>query len=135
MATRVLDSWALMALFMDQTGAEQVENILIRAEAGKDRLLLSAVNWGEIYYSIHRAVSKEAAEAKSRDIAAMPIQIMPINDDLELVRQAAIFKATKRMAYADCFAAALAKLNNAELITGDEEFREVSGEIKVHWLR
>ena len=36
--------------------------------------------------------------------------------------------------YADCFAAALAKLRNAELITGDPEFKEVEKEIKVSWL-
>ena len=38
------------------------------------------------------------------------------------------------MSYADCFAAALAKINNAELITGDREFKEVEGEVKVVWL-
>jgi predicted nucleic acid-binding protein len=38
------------------------------------------------------------------------------------------------MSYADCFAAALAKINKAELITGDREFKEVEGEVKVVWL-
>ena len=35
------------------------------------------------------------------------------------------------MAYADCFAAALAKLKNAELLTGDPEFKQVEKEIKI----
>jgi predicted nucleic acid-binding protein len=39
------------------------------------------------------------------------------------------------MSYADCFAAALARVNNSELITGDPEFREVEKEIKVVWLK
>lgn len=60
---------------------------------------------------------------------------MPVDNDLELVRQAAIFKATKRLSYADCFAAALAKLHNAELVTGDPEFRAVETEIKIGWLK
>ena len=38
------------------------------------------------------------------------------------------------MAYADCFAAALAKSRNAELLTGDPEFKVVEKEIKVQWL-
>ena len=38
------------------------------------------------------------------------------------------------MAYADCFAAALAKLHNAELVTGDPEFREVERDIRIGWL-
>ncbi|MBI2339278.1 MAG: PIN domain-containing protein [Deltaproteobacteria bacterium] len=35
------------------------------------------------------------------------------------------------MSYADCFAAALAKMKKAELITGDKEFKEVEGDIKI----
>ena len=38
------------------------------------------------------------------------------------------------MAYADCFAAALAKLRNVEVVTGDPEFKEVDGDVKVAWL-
>lgn len=38
------------------------------------------------------------------------------------------------MAYADCFAAALARTRNAELVTGDPEFKEVEGEVKIAWL-
>ena len=51
-----------------------------------------------------------------------------------LVRQAAIYKAAKKISYADCFAAALAKIKNAELLTGDPEFKTVEGEIKIGWL-
>jgi predicted nucleic acid-binding protein len=47
--------------------------------------------------------------------------------DLELIRQA-IFKATKKMSYADCFAAALAKTRSAELVTPDSEFKIVEAE-------
>jgi ribonuclease VapC len=50
-------------------------------------------------------------------------------------KQAAIFKATHKMAYADCFAAALAKAHNAELVTGDPEFKAVAPEVNVCWLR
>jgi len=38
------------------------------------------------------------------------------------------------MAYADCFAVALARLRKAELYTGDLEFKVVGKEIKVVWL-
>jgi predicted nucleic acid-binding protein len=134
MAVSVLDSWALMAFFEDQPGAEAVERLLQRAEDGKHRLLLCAVNWGEIYYATMRAVSREAAEQKAQEIASLPIEIVGVGEDLVLARQAAVFKATKRMAYADCFAAALAKLRNAELVTGDLEFKEVEKDVKIAWL-
>jgi predicted nucleic acid-binding protein len=135
MATKVLDSWALVAFFEDEPAAEDVEKLLVRAEAGSHKLLLCAVNWGEIYYSTMRGVSPAAAEQKAREIAGMPIEIVAVGEDLALARQAAVYKATRKMSYADCFAAATAKIRNAELVTGDPEFKEVEGEVKIAWLK
>ena len=131
----VLDAHALMVLFHDEPGADEVERILLKAEGGSPKLLMSVVNWGEIYYSILRGASQEMAETKAHEIAGMQIELVPVDaDDLELVRQAAAFKATRKMSYADCFAAALAKIKNAELVTGDREFKQLTRDVKIHWL-
>lgn len=135
MATTVLDSWALVAFLEDEPAAEAVEKLLSQAAAEKHKLLLSVVNWGEIYYNTMREVSQEVAEQQARSLATLPIDIVGMGDDLTLARQAAIYKATHKMSYADCFAAALAKVKNAELITGDPEFKEVEKEIKINWLK
>lgn len=136
MATKVLDSWAMMAFFHDEPAAEEVEKLLLKAESGAPRLLMCVVNWGEIYYSVMRGASQEVAEAKAREIAGMRIEIVPVEGDLELVRQAAIFKATKKLGYADCFAAALAKLRHAELVTGDQDFKQVEKDLRgIMWLK
>ena len=132
MATKVIDSWALIAFFEDEPAAEAVEAILGDAAAERHELLMSVVNWGEIYYNTMREVSQKAAEQKLKEIAAMPIEI--VGADSALTRQAAIYKATKRMSCADCFGAALAKIRNAEFVTGDPEFKEVEMEIKIEWL-
>ena len=135
MATMVLDAHALMVLFNDEPGADEVERILLKAERGSPKLLMSVVNWGEIYYSILRGASQEMAETKAHEIAGMQIELVPVDaNDLELVRQAAAFKATRKMSYADCFAAALAKIKNAELVTGDREFKQLARDVKIHWL-
>src|SRR5438552_17732159 len=135
MATKVLDSWALIAFFEDEPAAEEVEKLLHLAAGEKHKLLLSVVNWGEIYYNTMREISQEAAEQQARAIAALPIDIVGVGEDLALARQAAIYKATRKMAYADCFAAALAKIKNFELVTGDPEFRPLEKEIKIVWLK
>lgn len=136
MATKVLDSWALIAFFEDEPAAEQVEKLLVKAEAGTHKLLLCVVNWGEIYYNTMRKVSQEAAEQKAKEIAGLTIEIVGVDaKDLDLVLQAATYKATRRLSYADAFAAALAKIRNAELVTGDQEFKEIAGEIKIDWLK
>ena len=137
MATMVLDAHALMVLFNDEPGAEEVEKILLKAESGNPRLLMSIINWGEIYYSIMRGASQEIADSKSHEIAGMRIELVPVDArDLELIRQAAVFKAINKMSYADCFAAALAKIRNAELVTGDPDFKVVENELKrIRWLK
>ena len=135
MATKVLDSWALIAFFEDEPAADDMEKLLQQAAAEKHKLLMSVVNWGEVYYNTMRTVSQEAAEQKAHEIAALPIDVIGVSDDLTLAKQAAIFKATHKMSYADCFVAALAKQKNAELITGDPEFKAVEKEIKIQWLK
>lgn len=135
MATKVLDSWALMAFFNDEPAAEEVEKLLLKAADDKHKLLLSVINWGEIYYSVMRGHSAAAAEQKAQEIAGLAIELVPVAEDLALVRQAAIYKATKKMSYADCFAAALAKIRKVELVTGDQEFKELQNEIKIVWLK
>jgi ribonuclease VapC len=134
MATKVLDSWALMAFLHDEPAAEEVEKLLVKAAEDKHKLLLCVVNWGEIYYSIARAEGEAVAEQKAADLATLAIELVPVTEDLQLVREAAKLKAAKKLAYADCFAAALAKLRGVEVVTGDPEFKEVEGEVKVAWL-
>jgi ribonuclease VapC len=135
MATKVLDSWPLIAFFQGEPSAPEVKKILVHAETGRGHLLMTVVNWGEVYYNIMRRTSQAEAELIAREIAVMPIELVPVETDLELVRQAARYKASGKLTYADAFAAALAKLRNAELITGDPDFKAVQGEIKIGWLK
>ncbi len=131
-ALRVLDSYSLIAYLEKENGAEKmIEVFRVGRDSGK-ALLLSVVNWGEVYYITLREAGRERAEAVAQLISTLPIQI--ISADLELTKQAAEFKAIKKMSYGDCFAAALAKLRKAELVTGDEEFKQVEGEVKILWI-
>lgn len=134
MANRVLDSWALIAFFEDEPAADAVEEILNQGAQEKHRLFLTSANWAEVYYSTMREVSQAAAEAHAAAIANLPIEIVGIDSDLKLARQAAIYKATYRLSLADAFAAALAKEKKAELVTGDPEFKALEKEIKICWL-
>jgi predicted nucleic acid-binding protein len=132
-AVRVLDSYSLIAYLEGEEGADRmVELFRIARDSGRD-LLLSVINWGEVYYITLREAGRERAEQSAHIISTLPIQIVPV--DLELTKVAAEFKANKKMSYADCFAAALAKVRKAELATGDEEFKMVEGEVKILWIR
>jgi ribonuclease VapC len=134
MANKVLDSWALIAFFEDEPAAGAVEELLAQAGRETHRLFLTTVNWAEVYYSTMREVSQDAAERHARVIASLPIEIVGIDDDLRLARQAAIYKASNRLSLADAFAAALAKDKKADLVTGDPEFKLLEKEIRILWL-
>lgn len=131
-ALRVLDSYSMIAYLENEAGADRmIEVFRVARDSGK-ALLLSVVNWVEVYYITIREAGRERLEAVTQLISTLPIQIIPV--DLELTKQAAEFKAVKKMSYGDCFAAALAKLRKAELVTGDAEFKQIEGEVKIHWI-
>jgi len=131
-AVRVLDSYSLIAYIEGEEGADKmVELFQVARDSGRD-LLLTTVNWGEIFYITLREAGPQKAEEVAHLISTLPIQIVPA--DLELAKQAALLKSGKKMSYADCFAAALARLRKVELVTGDEDFKQVEGEVKILWI-
>jgi predicted nucleic acid-binding protein len=131
-AVRVLDSYSLLAYIEGEAGAETMIEIFRVARDSGRSLFLSVVNWGEVYYLTMREAGQERADEVAHLISTLPIQIVPA--DLDLTRQAAELKSKHRMSYADCFAAALARQRKAELVTGDRDFRQVEGEVKILWL-
>ncbi|MCG2787235.1 MAG: type II toxin-antitoxin system VapC family toxin [Anaerolineae bacterium] len=132
MAVKVLDAYALMAFFEDEPGADAVRAIIQESVEKESSLAMSVVNLGEIWYAIARSNSAEVADRYIGDIKGMGIEI--VDADWALTRQAANFKARGNISYADSFAAALAVLKNAELVTGDKEFKPLEGEIRIMWL-
>ncbi len=125
----VLDSWALLAFFQNEPSADQVEKIINEAHAAGADLLMSVVNVGELWYNIARTHSAKQADVIINELRTLKIAF--IDADWEVTQQAAVFKARGRIAYADCFAAAVAKKFKADLVTGDPELKQVEGEVKI----
>jgi len=130
--TYVLDASALMTFFEDRPGADKVEELLAKAAETRRPLLMSVVNWGEVYYSIWRARGEKAAHAKLQQIAQLPIQVVDV--DLELAKLAATLKAQHNLPYADCFAAALAQARKVTLVTSDKDFECVGTALRILWV-
>jgi ribonuclease VapC len=129
----VFDSYAVLALFFDEPGADQVEELLHEAAIADKPVLITAANWAEALYRMKRKRGDEGVEAAKRFEATMPLDVVPV--DRPMAEIAAEFKAAHKMSLADAFAAALAKSKKAELVTGDQEFKQFEGEIKIGWLK
>lgn len=132
MATKILDAFALMAFLHDEPGAATVENLIANAAEGKVNLAICTINLGEIWYSIARIVSAEKADDYIQEIQEMSIEV--VIPDWALTRQAAIYKTNGNISYADCFAAALAKIRGGQVVTGDREFETLRDEVEIEWL-
>jgi predicted nucleic acid-binding protein len=128
----VLDSYALIAHFEDETGGEKVRRILRSSQEGKTRLYLSVINFGEIYYNILRERGIEKANEIKLIIEQLPITI--IDADKSITLEAAKLKALYPVAYADCFAAALGVLKNVKVVTGAPEFKKLSKAVRLEWI-
>lgn len=130
--TRILDAYGLLVFLEKEAGFEKVRSIFVNAVEKDNNLLMTSVNYGEVYYIILRECGQEKLNEIEKIITTLPIDI--INVDMQLAREAARFKATKKISYADCFAAALAKLHKGEVITGDKEFKTLEDEVKISWI-
>jgi len=131
----VLDSYALLAYFQDEPGANQVEDLLKRAWRGEVRLLLTVVNLGEVAYVTERTLGLQKAQEALAKIEELPIQVVDV--DKRIALEAAHLKARYAIAYADCFALALARIEGASLVTGDPEFECVRPEdgVPLIWMK
>jgi predicted nucleic acid-binding protein len=129
---RVLDSWAILEWMSGRKPAcDLVAKLLAQAEQGRTRLLMSAINVGEVYYFLRKNHSEALAESWRESSRTLPVTIeVPTDSD---IWQAASLKSRFPIAYADAFAAALAQKYGCPLVTGDPEFRRVHP-LELEWI-
>jgi len=132
MRTRVLDSWAILAWMNGRKPAGTVVAALLAdGEKGKARLLMSAINVGEVFYFLRKHHSRALADSWREASGTLPVTIeVPTIED---IWHAAALKGAFPISYADAFAAALAQKYNCPLVTGDTEFRSVD-QLEIDWI-
>ena len=132
MKTRVLDSWAILEWMRARKPAEDaVTTLLTAAQVGMAKLLISAINVGEVYYILRKHHAEEVAERWRILAQTLPVTIeVPT---LVEIWDAALLKGQYSIAYADAFAAALAQKYRCPLVTGDPEFQSIP-DLELDWV-
>ena len=133
MKPTVLDASAVLALFLDEPGAEKMEHLFHLASEADRPVFISAVNWAEVLYKMERKHGQAGLDTARQFERTTPLETVPV--DRELAESAALLKNEHDLGLADAFAAALAKSKKAELVTADHEFKAVEKEIKINWLK
>ena len=137
MANRyVLDSYALIGYLENEHFADRIEQLLKQAKKGEASLYLHALHLGEVYYITLREQGTHLADLAYSRIKAFPLTFIDQIDE-ELLLTAASLKAKFPISYADSFAAALAKIKNCTLLSGDPELKTLEKEkvILIEWLK
>jgi predicted nucleic acid-binding protein len=133
MRTYVFDASALFAFARDKPGASKVEELLTEARRGRARVMMSAVNYGEVYGRILRDFGPEAALNAVQVVS--PLSIESLDATPQRALRASEIKARYKLYYVDSFAAALAIEHKATLVTSDSDFRRLGHAFPVVWLK
>jgi predicted nucleic acid-binding protein len=131
-APYVLDSYALLAYLGGEEGQQGLQDLLNRAADGSAQLYLTIINYGEVLCIVERERGLAAAQITVAAVDQLPIQVAEA--DRELTFGAAHVKASFPLAYADCFAVALARQLEGVVVTGDPEFGSVAALVDVELL-
>src|SRR5215472_10268911 len=99
--TIVMDSWAIMAYLEDEPAGERIADMIADARDGNTPLMMTVVNFGEVWYIVARRASEADADRTALEIRQLGIEV--VDADWDLTRMAAYFKSRHKMSYADCF--------------------------------
>lgn len=133
MKTYVFDASALFGFLQKKPSANKTNELLKEAMRGRADILMSAVNYGEVYGGILREYGPERAAATMNAVHPLPIRLMDATP--ELAFRAADVKFKYRLYYVDSFAAALAMEYKATLVTSDSDFRKLGHSFPILWLK
>ena len=103
-----------------------VRNLLVKVANNELESFMCSVNVGELYYMMVRKGNTGMANDAVATLKLFPIHFT--DADFTHCLEAAALKAKYKFSYADAFAAALAIKRDAELVTGDPEFKALIGE-------
>lgn len=129
----VLDANALIGLIENREGvAAKVERLLELALEQETPLLMSSINWGEVFYIAWRRHGEANALQVEARVQRLPILMVGV--DRERATRAASLKQRHSLSYADAFAAELAIERGAWLVTADPEFSKVGKALSIYSL-
>ncbi|MGA3056121.1 MAG: PIN domain-containing protein [Candidatus Korobacteraceae bacterium] len=117
MRIHVLDASALYRYLTNGAAEEIVARVLMDAAVAGNPVLMSVVNWGEVYYTLAKQIGLNKTENLMIGLAdKLPVSVVGVA--VEDAVRAARLKAQYNLPYADAFAAALTGTQRV-LVTAD----------------
>ncbi len=129
----VLDASAVLRWIDKEAGAKRVAEILDTSQVNSDRILLSALHYGEVLVALLKRNNPDLIDELKNLLQRLSIEI--VSATAESAESAAILKSTYKLPYVDAFGAALTESSHdATLITADFDFKVVEHLISIEFL-
>ena len=121
--------WTFLTLVLGRTGSGKYCEKRCHQDIP---LLMSVVNWGEVFYVLWQKRGEEVARKAIQNLSSLSVQPVPV--DLEQSLKAGEIKSRYKMSYIDSLVAALAMLRQGIVVTGDRDFEKLGRQAKVLWI-
>lgn len=126
--TYLFDTSAIIALWANEKGADEVEAIL---RSGV-KVYVSFMSYMEGRYKIWKRAGRAMAEEFTKYLELLPIKRIDVTN--RILTLASEIKATNNLSVADSWIIASAMENNAILLHKDPEFEQVKERVNLHAL-
>ena len=127
-----LDTSAVLAYFLDEPGADEVEEILQQAETGEAEVFVSFMTFMELLYRIWKLNGEQQAKKAYLFLRGLPVH--EVVQDEELLIKAARLKANYPISVADAWIAATALSTQTALVHKDPEMGSLESLIRMKTL-
>ena len=129
----ILDTSAILRYLDREAGWPRVHSALTQCSAGDCRVLVSAVNWGELASKLYRHHGPDFQVVTMAALLTLGIEIVPATAE-RAVRSGQI-KGRLSIPYADAFGVELASDSPAHLlITADFDVKPAACEVQIEFL-
>jgi len=131
--TFVLDTSAIIRYLEREAGSSRVNHVLKQCSDRQCRVLVSAVNWGELATKLYNNHSPAVQEFTMKTLLSLGIEVVAAT--AERAVNSGRIKARLAVPYADAFGVELALDSpNRTLITADFDVKPAASEVNIEFL-
>ena len=128
-----LDASAVLRYLDGEAGAERTSEILKGHIAGRHKVIMSAIHWGEVARVVCKAHGRDAVDHVLTRLFSFGLEIVPATADRAL--RAALIKVQRKISYADAFGVELVTEAPGDvLVTADFDLKAAAHEVKIEFL-
>ena len=132
MKSLVLDSWAALTFFEDETAGKRIADLISDAHDEGIQIYMSVMDLAELWYIVAREKSEGDADEIIAELGQLGVEFVEV--DWDLAREAAWKRVSTGISFACSVTSALARRNRADLVTGNPEFKKIEDQQNIRWI-